>query len=673
MSLSSDPTKRFLEPWTGEVSVHPACTTQLESLSKMSLRDLFEASKTGDKKDGLRGHYILVRTTTDRAHWSMNDLYGSTCEVEDEQGTRCILLLKSRSLLDCDWRTYILIKEPQALALNSRSDKDGVTQVFLYVAHRSDWEMKSSTSEVIPEAWREKYWMGKTRFELKEMGNELYKARKFWGAMERYTQAMVQPAMPSIPTDMLLRNRAIAARCGNLIDMALNDSQEAVRLDPKNPKNLLQLSKSLYMARDFPSATPHLKTLLSLDPKNPEAKSLLNRCQTRQKEAKTGIYPFADMAKQFRSTMNTYFDVADYTGPVEVIITEEFGRGLYTTKEVKVGELLLVSKAMSMIYNAPGEEDRDEVVKEANNSQRGVLDIFGKLDASGEFRRSFFELFKNRREGEKLPEVESVDVYNLLAPNVVGITIRSNSFTTPLLDWETYEFENYGGGLWHLPSFINHSCWPNSWAAFMGDLMILRASEDVPAHTQIFIGYRGCSNGYLERTTELSSKFGFHCRCRRCTIESQEPPETTLATREKLVAAMMTLPKDPGWEQKLTRLISEAEKTYTLPPSQHPRVQIADEYHRLAYGFRQAGRLDKAIETYTKVLEALGFVFDKRGKVRKWGYVEITSLNTAMHLAMLCFEGRRVERGDRWRGVAATLAMVLTGWANFEGKEAECL
>jgi SET domain-containing protein len=46
-----------------------------------------------------------------------------------------------------------------------------------------------------------------------------------------------------------------------------------------------------------------------------------------------------------------------------------------------------------------------------------------------------------------------------------------------------------GSGLWALISLINHSCIANCDHAFIGDMQIVRAREDIEAGCELFISY----------------------------------------------------------------------------------------------------------------------------------------------------------------------------------------
>jgi hypothetical protein len=76
----------------------------------------------------------------------------------------------------------------------------------------------------------------------------------------------------------------------------------------------------------------------------------------RQREAKDGSHDWTAMFEYSIKDSAPFLDVADYTGPVTVAKIPGKGRGLITTRDIKAGELLMVSKALVAAYRseAPG-------------------------------------------------------------------------------------------------------------------------------------------------------------------------------------------------------------------------------------------------------------------------------------------------------------------------------
>ena len=76
---------------------------------------------------------------------------------------------------------------------------------------------------------------------------------------------------------------------------------------------------------------------------------MVKQCIRRIVEQEKGIYNWDGMLKEARSG-KTDCDHADYVGPIEVRVCEgsKCGRGLFVTRDVEPGELLLVEKAFSV-------------------------------------------------------------------------------------------------------------------------------------------------------------------------------------------------------------------------------------------------------------------------------------------------------------------------------------
>lgn len=74
---------------------------------------------------------------------------------------------------------------------------------------------------------------------------------------------------------------------------------------------------------------------------------ILDRAQSRSLEQKTGVYNFKQLQAEAKTLRPPHLDHATYIGPVEIRQTESKGRGLFVTKAVKAGDLLLCEKAFS--------------------------------------------------------------------------------------------------------------------------------------------------------------------------------------------------------------------------------------------------------------------------------------------------------------------------------------
>lgn len=92
-----------------------------------------------------------------------------------------------------------------------------------------------------------------------------------------------------------------------------------------------------------------LLVLVRCKPQNTEVWTEIKRVKQRLYEEETGLYQYAIMYKQIETTP-PLVDCATYIGPVTVRDSAGRGKGLFTTRSVKAGELLLCEKAFAYSY-----------------------------------------------------------------------------------------------------------------------------------------------------------------------------------------------------------------------------------------------------------------------------------------------------------------------------------
>jgi hypothetical protein len=81
-----------------------------------------------------------------------------------------------------------------------------------------------------------------------------------------------------------------------------------------------------------------------------------------------------------------------------------------------------------------------------------------------------------------------------------------------------------GCGIWVMPSFINHSCWPTACRSFLGDMMMVRAARDLAAGEQVLLNYLNQvpTERFGDREKHLKRGWGFLCTCFLCLYERSE-------------------------------------------------------------------------------------------------------------------------------------------------------
>ena len=163
-----------------------------------------------------------------------------------------------------------------------------------------------------------------------------------------YTRALHCPATTEEIQTIKL-NRALANLKLQRYDEALADATDLLKECKVSEKGIYRAARSLYELQRFQECRESLTLLLDKYPNNTEAKDQLLRTEKRLSEQEKGEYDFKVMYKAAEETP-PYLDNATYSGPVIIKISKGCGRGLFTTRAVVAGELLLCEKAFSYCF-----------------------------------------------------------------------------------------------------------------------------------------------------------------------------------------------------------------------------------------------------------------------------------------------------------------------------------
>jgi hypothetical protein len=97
-------------------------------------------------------------------------------------------------------------------------------------------------------------------------------------------------------------------------------------------------------------------------------------------------------------------------------------------------------------------------------------------------------------------------------------------------------------GVWHLASYINHSCLSNARPSFIGDMMVVHATRDLAPNTEVTLWYKSPFTRESEGDTLDLGHWGFKCDCAMCR-EVQETDKTVMSKGTRLLADLRRLPK----------------------------------------------------------------------------------------------------------------------------------
>lgn len=246
---------------------------------------------------------------------------------------------------------------------------------------------------------------------------------------------------------------------------------------------------------------------------NTELKLAKEQCKERM-EQKKGKYNFNRLLEQQKDTL-TRLDVPiiEFTGPIEVKVEEASGRGIYATRDIAEGELLLAEKAT--FIGKKREVQRLEMEQCLINLispeqvpilRNAQIELF-----NSEYKRNVINVIyngRNQNEGVNINKIEEEGKRIGSNPETSFVIedlnqiIKYNSCQCWNLD-EIFKFLKTGknrqqfqpsefgrvSAIWTKFSFMNHSCMLNTNRFSIGDVLFVTAMKPIKKGEQIFTTY----------------------------------------------------------------------------------------------------------------------------------------------------------------------------------------
>ncbi|RDX62857.1 Set5, partial [Mucuna pruriens] len=373
--------------------------------------------------------------------------------------------------------------------------------------------------------------------QLRSKATELFLREEWIASIEAYSHFITlctQTHKHRRSLCIALCNRAEARFKLKDFRCALQDCDHALDLDASHSKTLFCKGKILLCLNRY-SAALHCFRTASLDGNAESVIGYLERCKSLELLSRTGCLDLSDwVLNGFRGKVP---ELAEHVGAVEIKKSEISGRGLFATKNIDSGSLILVTKAIAMERSIilGGVQDLCEEAQLAmwKNFVGKVSEFVGKCprtrglvrllscgENEDELEVPDVGLFRPEGEGLEKDEVEEVgdgvDMVELVS------VLDVNSLTEDAVCANVLRRGNdcYGVGLWLLPSFINHSCCPNARRLHVGDYLVVHASKDLKAGEEVTFAYLDPLCG-LSKRKEMSVNWGIHCKCKRCRFEGE--------------------------------------------------------------------------------------------------------------------------------------------------------
>jgi hypothetical protein len=393
---------------------------------------------------------------------------------------------------------------------------------------------------------------------LKDQGNTLFSEKKHQWACTKYTTALQQnESLKEEDLDMwvaLHSNRAVCRLKIFQFEGAISDCEEVLTCQPKNKKAMFLKARAFYFLRRFDKSARACEDLISEYPDLDEANDLLDKCLDRLRESSGGDYDFRSMEDKARLEDVARLDHADYIGPVQILQCRDpaKGRGLFATRDIRQGELLLCEKAFVVTTDTPKRYylTFNTVRKEVFSGPRAQLpcqlirfmydnpstaNSIMQLDSVGRGKRS--SSIRYTPEGQ--PIIDAFTVSNIVGNNLLeleGVPLGLEEKEEPKEKETDDRRETWGGacGVWVLTSHMNHSCLENVGRTFIGDFVIVRAIKGIKNGEELFQSYADVTKPLKDRQY-IFKKMGFTCKCALCRYQTYMSTKEN-REREKAVA-----------------------------------------------------------------------------------------------------------------------------------------
>ncbi|KAF7194645.1 Histone-lysine N-methyltransferase SMYD3 [Pseudocercospora fuligena] len=399
---------------------------------------------------------------------------------------------------------------------------------------------------------------------------------------------------------------------------ALTDCVAILATDPTH-KQALKLGYAKALARDLPSQALELaERLVQSQPDISEYQDMVSKAQAKVQES-LGVFDLSLHIHRL-GPWGTSADMSTFSGSLEIKLSSLGGRGVFATKNLNAGELLLCEKPMALgtsNNNSAFARGLQNILAGETSSQRHLSllqNICVKalvdpcLDPSEDLRKKLFSLYA----GDDFPHSAlpsnpppPIDTYRALSiikhnchtilPGIMSLHHDTGDLANQYSRDESLpSTKDFYAGLWYTGAMFNHSCLPNCTWSWIGDMFIVRANRAITAGEELTLAYIPSSNDYKKRRNTLKSQYGFECSCQLCEADANITPEDKTARTKISELLNKKFPNVVKLNGKvsstaLTNLEKHAKnviQSYSSPTYTNlPHLLLADTYYQLAHTY----------------------------------------------------------------------------------------
>ncbi|KAI6652893.1 hypothetical protein LOD99_4279 [Oopsacas minuta] len=317
---------------------------------------------------------------------------------------------------------------------------------------------------------------------------------------------------------LYLINRSLCHLKNGSFEYSLRDAEAAIEIDPNNSKYRYRLAMAWSGLGDHEKSLDILNDIEV----NPNRIAAIAKEQKLLDNSK-GKIDFEEISG--KASSGEEIEIADFIGPIKIGTSHKNGHGIFSTRDIKRGEIISVTKAIA--YVGPNKQENLEDL-------RGEYTIFAdhiaisKTRASSKLNDSLtntiiksklsafriFSLHDKHLHNEPISiEIYGSKGYELVrdkdrAPyqqQQIRTIIQYNALSYHHPDHLHNEYM-HTHGIWLIRAYLNHSCMPNTSLTFYRDVCIIFANHDIATGVELTAPPDPKNKELLERAKLLREK-----------------------------------------------------------------------------------------------------------------------------------------------------------------------
>lgn len=495
--------------------------------------------------------------------------------------------------------SVLIIKEPYMTFMAQQAQKK--SKPYIRVDSPSDIVIVTGTHNI------EKWIPGISFEKLQSQAHTYFKNKEYQQAIDCYKRA---DTMNNEFTKELNANLALCY-------LKLENYYLAYEHASKAPteKGYFRQAQAAYAMRQYVKSIEFYEKCLKINPKNVQALKEIEKAKDREDDELNCGFDLNGIAMYYRTNTKRH-DRGDYQLPcIKIIDIPNKGKGLITTKSIKKGELIVSSKAISIVYNDECNFNDMNINRLLGETEMGVvvankLSLLHKVKNDPFYSKRVYDLYGGPHIERSQPVADGIVDLDRLSSILTYNSFTSENFPSSGSQRVSQCGDPLGNvkensGIWLIPSYFNHSCVPNCRRIFTGDYCIIFALRDIKENEELTYSYL-VDHDFEERSQALCHRWSFKCTCDWCEFErNDEGYKRKKIQFKKELNSKTFKSKSP---QQIENSIERINEIY-FGRTQYKLYMVAP-LTTLAQAYNSTKNYQKSIEIYLKIADMVELLDD---------------------------------------------------------------